>query len=466
MRIAVLSFVLLCVAPLRATIAIHPHAPTTADAITLRSAQYCSVGSHTVTRNGNEIDVVLSGGRCPTPPLTYAYEVPLGQLPAGQYRIEVPGPEGVESMTFVVRDVAPRVTIRPSVVPANTTGFRIELDATQDFSLCDTVSFVNCPATVIEIGGAVITGAQPGPGRATFDAPSLSAGWKDLRVTNGRGTFVFPAAVYYHSPGSEPDVYAFERILFPVLFSTGGANASSWRSEAVISNPTRHTIENANELLSIVCVQYPCGERLAPRSRVSFEGEGYPHGIALLVPRAEADSLAFRLSIRDVSRNADNLGTEIPVVRESEMLREPASGPTTGGRGSGLVGENSDAALLDVPRDPRYRTKVRVYGFRVDPIEVDGRDPLMRLVSTAGVVLQEIPLELKSNCTGPPCAATPAYAEIDLAAGAQDERVDVYVQFPEGYLGWAFASVTNNATQQVTIVSSNGKGGRPCNDDC
>lgn len=467
-RLAVLCVVLLAVVALQASLGLHPHAPTTADAITLRSEQGCG-GSHSVTRTGTEIRVTFQASNC-NPPYPYAYQIPLGPLPAGQYRAMVSsnfsGPS--ESLEFVVRDAAPRVRVRPSVVPVNVANVELELEATQDFSVCDHPNGVVCPPTVIELGGVAV---QPLPERRrpSFIAPDFAAGWKDLRVTNSRGTFLFPAAVYYHAVGSEPDVFAFERILFPVLFSSGGAAGSSWRSEAVIFNPTRYPILNANHILPSDCTPYPCAELMPRESRQAF-GEGFPHGVALLVPRAEAETVAFSLRVRDVSRDADNLGTEIPVVRESAMLSQPAIGPITGAGPHEVGDRNSDVALLDVPRDPRYRTKVRIYAFRVDPVEVLYHEsPGLKIVGTGaqkGQVLQEIGFTLDPTCNRAGCAATPAYAEVDLAAGSEGERVDLFIQLPHGTLGWAFASVTNNTTQQVTIISPNGKGGRPCSEDC
>jgi hypothetical protein len=209
---------------------------------------------------------------------------------------------------------------------------------------------------------------------------------------------------------------------------------------------------------------------LSPRTRYGFPGEEYSRGVALLVPRAEAEELALSLRVRDASRADDNLGTEIPVVRERDMLRQPAVPRFIGEMLGQPRTRNNDVTLLGVPRDPRYRTKVRIYAFRVDPVEVYDREPVLRVAAASGPqtgqVLQEIPFTLEQTCNRAGCAATPAYAEIDLAPGAADERVDLFVQIPEGNLGWALASVTNNATQQVTIISPNGKGGRPCTDDC
>ena len=449
LRPAALTLLLLAAPLLHATLSVHPHAPTTADAITFRTEQTCSVGSHTVTRTGNEIQVLLGGGRCPSPPWPYAYEVPLGKLPAGRYRVTVPEAFGANTFTFVVRDADPAVAIRPSVVLAGPQAqpASLTIEARQDFSLCGDTTTSTCASSTIEIGGVAVANAFIGSGLGHFDAPALTPGWKDVRITNPAGTFVFPSAVYYHAPGSQPDPYAFEHVLFPILHDTDGVNGSMWRSEAVALNPTRWTIPTATSA------------SFAPRERKTVTSTGFPRGFSYLLPRGEADRIAFSLRVRDVSRVAQGLGTQVPVVRERDMFRQPAVGPLTVPPGSGAVDRNSDITLLDVPLDPRYRVRVRAYAFDVDTIETYGRDPLIRIAAPDGTIVSEVRFTLTPACAEMGC---PLNAEVDLAAGAEGQRADLFVQLPEGLLGWAFASVTNNETQQVTIVSPNGNGGRAC----
>ena len=445
---AVLALLFAAVAPLHATLAIHPHAPTSADVITLRSQQICTIDSDTVSRAGDDITVVLGpSALCGTPPLPKVHETSLGKLPPGRYRVEVSATSaGATTLDFVVRDATPALAVHPSVIVANAAGQRLWLEATQRFSLCGNAT--SC-SPVVEIGGVSVQAEAGGPGLTALLAPPLTPGWKDLRITTTEGTFTFPVALYVHAPGSEPDVYAFERILFPVLFSSDGVNGSSWVSEAVIFNPTRYAIANANELA-------PGTGSLAPRSRKELDGEGHVHGVALLVPRAEAENVAFSLRVRDISRVAEGLGTEVPVVRESDMFREPATDPLTGSTRAGRIERNGDVALLDVPRDARYRTKVRMYAFVVDEVEIDGNDPVLHVVKPDGTTVEEIPVHFSPSCAGAEC---PLYAEVDLQPQSEGERADLFLHLREGWLTWAFASVTNNETQQVTIVSPNGKGG-------
>ena len=452
-RFAVLCALLLPVAPLFAALGLHPHAPTTADAITLRSGQGCPV-RHTVSRNGSEISVDMEFFNC-SPPIPYVYEIPLGQLPAGRYRATL----GSDSLEFVVREAAALVRVRPSVITANTASVELQLHGLQGFSIYPDPDQSSGAETTIEIGGVRVTQVlfQQVP---TVIAPALGPGWKDLRVTDERGTFLIPAAVYYHAAGSEPDAHAFERVLFPVLTRADGAAGSSWRSEAVILNPTRFPLLTANDITPDNCVPAPCGDVLLPGSRMAFSGEGFPNGVALLVPRDEAESLAFSLRARDVSRGAHNYGTEIPVVRERAMARQPESGPITTPIGSDAQ-RNDDLALLDIPRDTRYRIKVRLYAFRTDAVEISDT-VVLRIFGADGVEKKLLSAPLRNTCSTAPCASAPRYAEFDLEPGTEGERSDLFASVPTGTLAWAFASITNNDTQQVTVVTLNGKSGRHC----
>jgi len=270
----------------------------------------------------------------------------------------------------------------------------------------------------------------------TFDAPALPNGLYDVFLRRGDVQLSSPAAVYvFDEERADPSV--FERILFPVLDSVSGANGSSWVSEAIVSNPKPWFVENFNSVLPIVCVLFPCGERLSPRLQFAFPGMSFPQGVALLASRGEAADLGFSLRVRDVSRDADGFGTEIPVVREKNMQR------------------NTTITLLGVPRDPRYRVRVRMYAF--EPFFFPNAQLWRVVIVKPGGARAEQFLEVPRECAG--CAGSPVYADLDLPAGAKDEFSTIYIDPPTESFAWAFATVTNNATQQVTIVTPNGEGG-------
>ena len=442
LRAAFAAFLLLAVHG-QAAISIFPPGPTTDDEVTLRISSYCSNRVTSLTRSGNQIRVTLTHGGCPSPPVEWPLEVPLGELPPGQYDLSVQLYSDVppQTMSFIVRPNAPRpFRLRPWAVATRPEGMRVHLDIDDPRELC---GGVDCSTFRLVVAGKSYGrfDIQQPDGTFSFVPPDHAPGAVEVRVTNAQGTFVIPAGLVYFDPSAPPDVSVFERVLFPVLFSSGGANGSRWRSEVVLANPNPWAVQNWNDLGFMICVTSPCGERLYPKTRVSFEGERYPRGAALLVPRGESDDLSFSLRIRDVSRDAESYGSQVPVVREQKMI------------------VNRAVTLLDVPLDPRFRTKVRLYAF-LDPMYEETTNNSFANVRV-GATGAPRRLQLVRSCTGDECAVTPYYAELDLAPGGEGTRADVYVELPEGALGWAFASVTNNITQQVTIVSPAGKGGRP-----
>lgn len=436
MKVAAAVLLLLSAVSLQAAISIFPHAPTSADPITVYTlTRGCTVSAEQVARTGKDIRITLTPGRCPTPPTDVPHAVSIGTLPAGQYHVELTyGSDLRETLTFIVLEANPKLVVRPFVVPVQTSGFPIQLNFTEDL--------LGGGDWVIDIGGVKYRPRDvlPRAEGLVVNAPDqLAPGLYDITVTSERGTTVVPAAIYYMGLGVAPDLSIFERVLFPVLFRSRGAGGSQWVSEAVIRNPTSFPILNANSLgVLTVCIRYPCGEMLQPKERRAFEGYDYPQGVALLTPRREADNLQFSLRIRDVSRESDSFGTEVPVVREKDMVR------------------NGELTLLDVPLDPRYRTKLRIYVFP-DPVFEwipDFSGVGVRVVLPDGTpVMTQGAVLFSRNCTGVQCAWTPRYSEIDLPARAEGTRADVHVEIRKGGLGWAFASVTNNRTQQVTVVT-------------
>lgn len=411
-----------------------PFGPTTRTPVDVHIPMICGFDGQTVARVGNVFKVTLLSPSCIlTIPIPYLHTVRLpGLLEVGEYRVEVflAGQDNVHgSTTFVVRNAEPKpFEVHPFAVPTFGGGLRLRLTGVACGASCDGVT--------IQVGGVPATGLErAGNDAIWFQAPERrEEGLVDVRVQVGGAVQVSPGALYYFD---EPERSVFERILFPVLFATDGANGSRWRSEATLSNPKPWYVENANTLSPVrPCLTYPCGERLDPE-KVETYGDGYPRGAVLLVPRPEAPELAFALRIRDISRQAEGLGTQVPVVRESDFSH-----------GTGVT-------LLDVPVDPRYRVKVRVY--MIEPLPQYGQNAQLRLrntVTRATTLTRTFQLSAGGR-------NEPHYAELDLPAGAANERVNIHLDLPLDATAWAFATVTNNATQQVTIVTPNGSGLQP-----
>ncbi len=439
-----LLLLLLIALPLAAhePITVIPPGPTTATPVTLRLDLRCNpiTGHKFLPTAGTAIRIELTSqqGTCPSPPLPLPYDIDLGRRPSGDTSVEVYLNNSVFRRTFIVRNATPAVggiEVHPFAVPTNPNGLKMRLTAPVQCAAAN-----NCANVQVRIGTTILTGNQlhaASDGAIWFDAPAHAKGFMTVVVSTDTHTYTGRNDFYYYDPAEPPDMSLWERVLFPVLFDSGGAHGSQWVSEAAISNPSRWYIQNYNRVDAEPCIDFGCSQLLAPGAFFAFGGAGYPHGIALLVPRGEADRLAYSLRVRDVARQAEGFGTEVPVVRDAKMALDA---PLT---------------LLDVPVDPRYRTKVRVYAFYNDY-------PAAFVRVQRGTQLSGIAVDMTRSCEGNACAATPWYGEVDLAPGAAGERVNLYVETGEpGVLLWAFASVTNNETQQVTIVTPDGIGGAP-----
>jgi hypothetical protein len=71
---------------------------------------------------------------------------------------------------------------------------------------------------------------------------------------------------------------------------------------------------------------------------------GHEAGLLLRVSTPEADRFELRSRVRDLSRESDSAGTEVPIVPESDLRAGPIY-------------------LLDVPVGAQMRTALRVYAL-------------------------------------------------------------------------------------------------------
>lgn len=175
---------------------------------------------------------------------------------------------------------------------------------------------------------------------------------------------------------------------------------------------------------------------------------GFPEPALLLhIDTAAANDVRISSRVRDLSRAADSAGTEIPVIREDRM-------------------PSASLALVNVPVERRFRTMLRVYAlpdvagpeveiryYRQPASDGPNVDFTPRLLKS-----QVIPLRMRQ--VGDGINLVPALAEI---AGVESfpelaNETAVWVEVVPRKTGmrvWALASVTNNTTQQVTIISPN-----------
>lgn len=249
----------------------------------------------------------------------------------------------------------------------------------------------------------------------------------------------------------------YDRILIPLLTRNPvpGALGSLWKTEFQLVNRSDIVLEPGVDFFYLEprCDTSACRSGIVPakmqtpqfaRPRTDVE---HPPVAIFYVRRELAPYLSFTLRVRDLSRQSESWGTDVPVVRDREL--------------------RTVVTLVDIPLQPKFRQMLRVYmpdyvGCCYSKLELfsqDGTLLLSRLVelrrpdgSIGGLVpapylregSREFPLQ-------------PAYTQIDLRSIPELENqssvwLTVTSMWPPSRV-WAMVSVTNDETQQVTLVT-------------
>lgn len=216
-----------------------------------------------------------------------------------------------------------------------------------------------------------------------------------------------------------------ERLLLPITtFEAPGAFGSLWSTELWMRNDTDQPVSifplNITDSFSA-----PHRDLLVPL-QTSRQGGGQ----FIYVDRV--DGLHFNLRVRDTTRAGVTFGTELPVVRDRDLLTEP------------LV-------LLPVPVDAAFRATLRIYDATFAGV-VRARVRIFAIESTTLLSEQEVQLETREGLP-----FTPGYAQLALESilptSSQGQvRIEIDPLSP-GMKYWAFVSVTSNETQHVTTIT-------------
>ena len=241
------------------------------------------------------------------------------------------------------------------------------------------------------------------------------------------------------------DVYeAYDPLLFPIftppVFGQGG---SEFRTTAKFWNKGDQEVSFFGRDSSCrVIVDYqivPLNPyTLQPREQQAldlFPECSQTTGKLFFVPKGER-GLAGSLRVWEVSKQSDNHGVEIPVVRREDF-------------------DEKSIALVDVPTDPKFRLTLRVYGLNRGASFVN---------VTYGAKVVELPLQFSSNIFEPSYAVytftEPPGGNVPVPPFVRP-LMNVLVEVPRGPGGvvipgspiWAFITVTNNETQHITTIT-------------
>ena len=297
------------------------------------------------------------------------------------------------------------------------------------------VFFDNVKATVVHVTSNSIRVVVPPQPQGAADVTVRVAGHGETKLTN---------AFFFHpdATGSRSD---YMQVIVPLTsMPVHGSHGSVWNSELYVFNagPQALRMPGPEAVLREIPVDPAVIVPPFSTERVFLNRrENSVDGAFLYVPVTLLHAAKFSLRVRDTSKNAANLGTEVPVARGDQ-----------GG---------VDITLFDIPVDLRYRATLRIYAFTAEPMTVgitvypeDGTTPIeSHVVQLKGIVTTQYE----------PFPAHPAYFAFDpltpAVRGSDHERVRIEltnfghnVSPPPPHI-WGFVSITNNETQQVTTVT-------------
>jgi hypothetical protein len=234
-------------------------------------------------------------------------------------------------------------------------------------------------------------------------------------------------------------------VLLPTLYSGPGALGSHWDTAVVINNHEPFAFKSVGVEFAILCtIPEGCYSDEVPAGAFGAIANPFPaHGLLLYLPSESAD-ISFMARIAALPRHTLTGGTELPVVHEREFTRTRINLPYV--------------PFQSYPT--RLRTTLRIYGPDAQPgtsvsVELRFWDCPVGSPEFSKTVVLQVP----SGTGFPPIF--PAYALVNL----QDEfplavyRSTYYnvtvvpLSLASGGTPriWAFITITDNSTQEVTV---------------
>jgi len=303
-----------------------------------------------------------------------------------------------------------------------------------------------CHKPEVTVGGVPVSVERYEPGFLDITIPPATSGKKDVIILRNDG---FVIRFVEGFTVTESATYsAFESILLPIATpAVDGAFGSRWTTEIFARNDGDHDVQLAEEYAGHQALAHPAvgisvrARSTADVSKITDSNRGLSNpGYVMKADRRYVDDLHFSLHSKDLSRSATNAGTEIQVVRESEMR-------------SGTI------IFPAIPLDGRFRLALRVYDpsprdgrqVRVRLFAADASQPLLDRVMTFGIAVRE--------SDGTPRPSHPGYIQYDpreVLASPTIMPLSLRIQLDpvgESFSYWGFVSITNNDTQHVTTVT-------------
>lgn len=409
-------------------ISFDPTAPLSNEPITIRVSDIFGTtsvpGCPQVTVVGTRINVVATcgGGAGGTSPTPFSFDATVGPLQPGSYQVLVFYPSQGQvpaeaSRVITVREAFPAFIVTPDTASGDGVEV-VHITGANVGSGAPSVRFGDTAGTVTEIISAneiAVRLPQHAPGTVNVTIGPLSS----------------TAAFHFYDPNGERDLAFFEPVLYPVIFHGPGPFGANWDTEMTLHNNNDYFISAPGTIFTTFC--FPgCEPRPTPNASIIVLGQNRPDGRIEFFPRQAMPRLNFNIAVRDLSKGDQNLGTEVPVLREDDLYDRAFS-------------------ISNIPVDQRYRIALRLYDT-AGPSRVRMR---IHKVNTVTPFVDEV-VTLQPNPDGG--AATHMIGNLTgvfpQIAGRGPLRIDIIPEIePTSRSLWGLVSITNNGTNQVTIVS-------------
>lgn len=168
---------------------------------------------------------------------------------------------------------------------------------------------------------------------------------------------------------------------------------------------------------------------------------GVPAGLppGRLLDASRTEGLFFNLRASNQSHGGSLVGVELPVIREAQMY-------------------SSVLSLLNIPGDPRVRHTLWIYDianratpFRIRIYQPTVRSPLFDQIVTLNVNSHDF-------ATAEPESYVPSSIQMDLRpiVPAREGSYYISVEPLQSASFWAFVSLTNSETQELTVITPGG----------
>jgi hypothetical protein len=270
-------------------------------------------------------------------------------------------------------------------------------------------------------------------------APPHAAGSVDITVSiTGAPTPIVVTNAYGYRSRSNDEL---ERILLPVAASGPGPNAARFETEILITNAGDEAVPVSGAATHWLSgISPPPSPYVQPHTTGTFTDmlqQYAPNahmGAFIYVPARMARDVITKVRVHDTSREATANGVEIPVVSDLDFV--------------------ATVRLPGIPTDARFRSTLRVYAYdtrNFGPVTLRVRD------SADGTLLATVPVAL--NAPAPEAQDLfPAAAKLSLdsiiAPLRSHPRLRIDIADSDAIRPiWGFVSITNNQTQEITLVT-------------